>query len=600
MSDFRNQPQTLSDEQQARKLMTLQNNSKLMSLQFASAHAQHENWEQQQKDAAPFLDALHTYDQERPADPSVPKAILYEGLTHDEAFARAKQPGTGFTEANFIPDGGWKPVALPNGETEMEPTYAVINPALQKLTVTPDIAKKLSAVNPQWDDLLKKVGGPAQIPQSMWVSAWHDYSNLQRVNQALTRLNQTLNGDSAQPVDVSSIVRGNKQLIPELGTVVQALAHPANGVGDGENPANVLDVLVKNAPDLLKPLNLTTGQAVDRVNELVAKRQQTLNAAKNVGTPKELADPTVVKGLTDAAAQLPPDQQKTIMPTLKSGNVTKQDADKIQTKIKGFQTSNQADQTRRTLAANQAAKGDDTTVVAFDPSYQNIDGSKGANVVTTKGDAKDKGMQLPYKVDPSVINANVAGFNDVQTKINQLATIANDPTKMSKVQPALAAAMMKHDKGIEVGAFGTKLDTSQINAELYKEDVNAANPETREYVTAMLAAHEAITQLPRLQTFGKSSRMTQQQMEAAQGMLPAPGDDAEMAARKMQSLQTTIDPLRKQLPHMPGAELVPTWLEKSGGKTSAPPQAAPAVNKPLQVYNPRTRQLVTVPPTGAQ
>jgi hypothetical protein len=56
--------------------------------------------------------------------------------------------------------------------------------------------------------------------------------------------------------------------------------------------------------------------------------------------------------------------------------------------------------------------------------------------------------------------------------------------------------------------------------------------------------------------------MTQQQMEAAQNLLPAPGDDAPRARQKMQALQTTIDPLRKQVPHMPGAESIPSWLEK--------------------------------------
>jgi hypothetical protein len=127
---------------------------------------------------------------------------------------------------------------------------------------------------------------------------------------------------------------------------------------------------------------------------------------------------------------------------------------------------------------------------------------------------------------------------------------------------AAPAALLKHGKGIEIGAFGTKLDTSTINEDLYNANLRLANQATRDYVTAMGAAHEAITQLPRLQTFGKSNRMTEQQMEAAQNMLPHPGDDAGMAQQKMQALQTTIDPLRKQVPHMPGAEQIPSWLEQ--------------------------------------
>jgi hypothetical protein len=85
----------------------------------------------------------------------------------------------------------------------------------------------------------------------------------------------------------------------------------------------------------------------------------------------------------------------------------------------------------------------------------------------------------------------------------------------------------------------------------------------------MVGAHEAVTQLPRLQTFGKSSRMTQQQMEAAVNLLPHPGDGS-MAGQKMVALQQMLDPLRKQVPHMPGAESIPSWMEKQ--KQQAAPQ----------------------------
>jgi hypothetical protein len=246
--------------------------------------------------------------------------------------------------------------------------------------------------------------------------------------------------------------------------------------------------------------------------------------------------------------------------------------------------SNEAKQARQDSAAadrsaladkNNSAKGQRAAitasgqnVVAWDPEYQNIDGSKGANVVLDKATAQQRGL-FNYKADPTTINANIAGFNDVQNKINQLADVATDARRMSQVQPELAAAILTHGKGIEVGAFGTHVDLSRVNELLYKEDVAKANQATRDYVTAMVAAHEAITQLPRLQTFGKSSRMTQQQMEAAQNMLPHPGDGPQLAAQKMDSLQTTIDPLRRQLPHMPGAELIPSWKEKQAKPPAA-------------------------------
>ncbi|MGB8989911.1 MAG: hypothetical protein WCC37_25160 [Candidatus Sulfotelmatobacter sp.] len=217
-------------------------------------------------------------------------------------------------------------------------------------------------------------------------------------------------------------------------------------------------------------------------------------------------------------------------------------------------------------AASNKPQPDNTELnaVAFDPSYQNPDGSMGANVVMSKSDAAAKGLSH-YKADPAKLNATVAGFNDVQNKINMLAQVANDPSRMGKVQPDVAAALMESGDGVQLGAFGTKIDTTKINANLYATNMEKANQATRDYVTALLGAHEAITQLPRLQTFGQSSRMTQQQMEAAQKLLPQPGD-APVARQKMMALQQMLNPLRKQVPHMPGAEQIPSWLEKQGGQ----------------------------------
>jgi hypothetical protein len=222
-------------------------------------------------------------------------------------------------------------------------------------------------------------------------------------------------------------------------------------------------------------------------------------------------------------------------------------------------------------SAGNKATGDTTELnaVAFDPTYKNADGTLGANVVMSKADASAKGL-THYKANPEKLNAVVAGMNDVQTKLNQLAGVVNDPNRMGQVDPGLAAAMLAHGKGItlEMGGHGggasggVGVDTSRANEVLYGHDVAKANQATKDFVTAFIGAHEAITQLPRLQTFGQSSRMTQTQLEAALNLLPQPGDIRGMASQKMTSLQGMIDPLRKQIPHMPGAETIPSWMEQ--------------------------------------
>ena len=137
------------------------------------------------------------------------------------------------------------------------------------------------------------------------------------------------------------------------------------------------------------------------------------------------------------------------------------------------------------------------------------------------------------------------------------------------VNAPFAAAMLAHGKGITLefgahgsgGSGGVGLDMSNVNEALYSRDVGKANQATRDFVFAFVGAHEAITQLPRLQTFGKSNRVTESQMQAAVNLLPQPGD-RDFASQKMTSLQGMIDPLRKQIPRMPGADLQPSWLEQ--------------------------------------
>jgi hypothetical protein len=157
---------------------------------------------------------------------------------------------------------------------------------------------------------------------------------------------------------------------------------------------------------------------------------------------------------------------------------------------------------------------------------------------------------------------------------------------MGDVSPAMAADMLKHGHGISLEFHGVGVDTAAINETKYAAEVAMSNQATKDYVTAMVGAHEAVTQLPRLQTFGQSSRMTQQQMEAAQQLLPHPGDGL-MAAQKMTSLQGMLDPLRKQVPHMPGAETMPSWLEKKQQQKSQQPAAPQSVGR----FNPATKSI---------
>jgi hypothetical protein len=314
----------------------------------------------------------------------------------------------------------------------------------------------------------------------------------------------------------------------------------------------------------------------DKLPGIIASNQAKLDdLGKNGGSD---AQKTLLQGIiTKQQAQLDADnkQQSTIAGQKKGAETAAQVAAETsptaiagQAQLAGAKANAElpskiAEQNNAAANAAKNKEGDSTELnaVAFDPNYKNPDGSTGANVVMSKADAAAQGLPH-YKADPQKLNALVGGFNDVQNKLNMLASVVNDPKRMGAVQPGVAAAMLEHGKGLQVGAFGTHLDTSRVNESLYAEDVKSANQATRDYVTAAIGAHEAITQLPRLQTFGQSSRMTQQQMEAAVNLLPQPGD-GPMAHSKMVALQQMLDPLRKQVPRMPGAEQIPSWLEQT-------------------------------------
>jgi hypothetical protein len=233
--------------------------------------------------------------------------------------------------------------------------------------------------------------------------------------------------------------------------------------------------------------------------------------------------------------------------TQKQFDTLKDDAEKA---------ANRHNKDAETKAAQDAAridrnaKGEDEVVSAYDPKTDKYS-------VMSKGDAKEAGL-FHYKVNAEKVNANAAGMDDVQNKVNMLSDIVYGQDGKN-IQNGLAGAAI--DQGMKLDLMGVHLDTGRINAILDSENMKSMNSATRNYVTAYLAAHEAVTQLPRLQTFGQSSRMTHEQMLATQQMLPQAGDDVDMRQRRMEALQTTLDPLRNRMPTLPGAPLKPSYRD---------------------------------------
>jgi hypothetical protein len=223
---------------------------------------------------------------------------------------------------------------------------------------------------------------------------------------------------------------------------------------------------------------------------------------------------------------------------------------------------------------------DDQPIVAYDPGNDK-------NVVMTKGDLPQGWFSYPLK-DPAQVASTVAGFNDVQTKINSLAQFIKGGG-MDHIQPGLVGdAIAEADKELKVGAFGAALPTARINAILDQENYKAMNQASRDFVRNYGFAREAITQLPRLQTFGKSNRMNDTQMKAALQLLPDHRMDSKAARDQMQALQQILDPLRKSLPEMPGAKLTPSFTEQEAQQQTTQP-AAQQTSDPFAAFGGKAR-----------
>jgi len=193
------------------------------------------------------------------------------------------------------------------------------------------------------------------------------------------------------------------------------------------------------------------------------------------------------------------------------------------------------------------------------------------NPATGKYEVMERG-QVPkgafaYKIDPTLVNSNAARMDDVQNKINNLAEVVNS-TDMKNVNQALVGAAL--DKGTQLNFEGLHLDTGRLNAVLSAENIARMNEPTRNFIVALLGAHEAVTNLPGLQTFGKSNRFTEKQMEASQAMLPSAGDDANMARKKIIAFQGILDPLRRRIVTLPNQPLMPSFTEGLHKEESTP------------------------------
>jgi hypothetical protein len=261
--------QQLTNEQQAAKLMTIQNNFKLLQLQTASAHAKHEMLQENLANANVFNKPLTDLDALRADNPNVPQAFSQNGLTA----AQILQGGHKVTDSNIVMTGVQPIWNEALGVTEDEPTYGVLNPDLQNITLPKEVTDKLAEMNSQWQDIHKVVGGNVRVPVNAYVNAMHDYQAVTQGQNTLENLSKAIGGKNVG--NLAAAVKTNPRMISALYAMTQA---GAAGHTADNRPENLLDVLLKTpgGSDVLNLMGLTPEQASNEITKI-----QTANEAKH-------------------------------------------------------------------------------------------------------------------------------------------------------------------------------------------------------------------------------------------------------------------------------------------------------------------------------
>lgn len=392
----RNKPQQLSDLEQTKKMMTIQNNSNLIALQSASARLKHANQEANSAAVTEGLTPFKDYEALRTAnnDPNQPKAFLSQGLTHDQVLATGPdgKPAHKLTDSNVIQDGWTQKWNEDSHQMEPEPTYAVLNPDLKDVTLPKNVTDMLNKVNSQWKDIHQIVGGTVKVPVNAYVSAMHDYSAVMQGQQVLDTLNKTVNGADAEPLSVDAVAaaaRASKDKGQNILPALYQLTHAVAGNNlpeDGQRPDNLLHTLLTspNGGEVLKLIGLTPDEAMKKADSINAERVKQLALAKMGGIGDKAPAPDGMSAnLLDqiGKSNLTPDAKAALTASLPSNSGGVDTTRQVMTVGKSFQTAvaakNREDiqngdpQVLKTTASNMI-EGDNSSIKDLMTSRSNV------------------------------------------------------------------------------------------------------------------------------------------------------------------------------------------------------------------------------------
>jgi hypothetical protein len=310
------QAQKTLDDQQARKLFTIQNNAKLAQQAAAMAHQQHAVLADTVKtNEDKFMGPLAEFDASRPA--GQPSIFQAKGQTSDQVLAG----GHSLTDSNVFIDGTTTIINPQTHVAEDHPTYSVIrstnadgSPITLKLPQ--EVTDELGKYSKPYEQAYKATGGNVLVPINNYMDAIHTYHTLNSVESFMNRVQKDVN-PTGQKVSLAAAYKNDPTgYWQAINSAEQAIA-AGNGRPGEDTEDNVLTKIAA-APSGSKLLDLvgTPQQVEDWKNGLISKRK--LAQEGGIGD-KAPATPEQNAAYLSALNKLPADQQGDFVKPPKAG-----------------------------------------------------------------------------------------------------------------------------------------------------------------------------------------------------------------------------------------------------------------------------------------
>jgi hypothetical protein len=510
--------QKFSDEQLARKQMTMKSNLDTAHLTLALNQGKQNMYEKivANNQNGILKDAM-AYDQSL-TDQTQPKAILRQNLSHDEALAALK----GHWSDQLAQIDGYRQTE--NGD--IVPTYTLLNPEV-KVKMSDAAAKEFARFNPQFQTAWDNTSGNIQMGLHQYATAQNSLNSLEHMDAIFSQVDAAL---GLKKPDFANAVRA-------IGpTGMKAVIEAENAIGGGGTPVDALRrlALSSGGAQILNHLGIT-GEKVEKLyNDQQAAEAHAKGASREEIEANKLAEKEKLDELKETR------KKKNTMGYVEDmqgrlQHVSQYDVENNPEKYSA--------QTFHEVKPSDVAK-DTKLVKPLGDVQMNLNHYRtAANNYTV---AQMKGAIAPAKVASDKVNLN---------------TIVSD----TAVSDAAAHA--------GAGGFGISIPTMSLNLEAQKKQklmdaYNALSPEGKMLADNYARARAAIPAWVKALT--ESGRGSKEQLEIElQNLLPPAYEIADIHNR-LDGFQSNLDNQKSSIPQ----NLLGTRMPSPVLRADKPPQGA--------------------------